>query len=64
MPAPAGPRRGGTGDNARMRNKLQHPMPSPGAIRALDPKALEIVRGGEINAPRDPATGLPSGKRG
>jgi hypothetical protein len=47
-----------------MRNKLQHPMPSPGAIRALDPKALEIVRGGEINTPRDPATGLPSGKRG
>jgi len=64
MPAPAGPRTRGPGDNARMRNKLhQHPTPSPGGIRPLDPKALEIVHGGEIISPRDPATGLPTGKR-
>jgi hypothetical protein len=47
--------------------KQSHPVPaqSPRPIRTLDASALETVHGGEdAVAPRDPATGLPTGKRG
>jgi hypothetical protein len=39
------------------------PTPSPAPVRAVDRQALEIVRGGHaIISPRDPQSGLPTGK--
>jgi hypothetical protein len=52
-----------------MKKQPLHPRPSH-PIRTLDASTHELVRGGELTAdheivsPRDPATGLPSGKRG
>jgi hypothetical protein len=46
--------------------KLQphHCQTSSQPIRTLDPGALEVVRGGDaVVAPRDPQSGLPTGKR-
>lgn len=38
--------------------------PPPSPIRTLDPRTLETVHGGDtITSPRDPQSGLPTGKR-
>ena len=55
-------------DGAVMTKRTPHRnTKQPFRIRTVDPDILEAVRGGEaaadVTAPRDPATGMPTGKR-